>query len=220
MKNYKRLGFTLAETLITLSIIGALALIVLPGIIKDTMNRTMISAIKGTMTNLNDAVNTEIVNKRVTTLKDTDIHKDPEKFFKTHLAAIKTAPNNSLFANGYKTIDGSTIGVASMRASANLKNGVTLGIRSFPNSVSYFVFIDTNGKREPNIAGIDFFKVLLLVSDQTNGERAGDVACSVSHVYAYDYLVSDCKRYGGDSCYCALERSGFDHKYLEYSYMY
>ena len=217
MKNNKRLGFTLAETLITLSIIGTLALIVVPGLIKDTMNRTMISAVKSTATDLNDAINTELVNKRAVSIKDTDIYKDPVNFLKTYLSPIKTAEDNSLFAPKYKTINGISGNTQVMNASATLKNGVSVGIKTISGGAMFFMFIDVNGLKEPNVFGVDYFPILLQTENSpATGVHAGDLGCSA----ATHTSIASCKSGGSFYCYCALERSGFDHKYLEYSYMY
>ena len=43
MTKINKKGFTLSEALITLSVIGTLALLVLPGIIKDTTNKASIA---------------------------------------------------------------------------------------------------------------------------------------------------------------------------------
>lgn len=219
MKIFKRWGFTLSEALITLSIIGVLAIIVLPGLIKDTMNRSMISTLISTVTNLNDAVNTELVNKRALVIIDTDIYNDPVDFFKTYLSPIKTASDNSLFASSYKTINGTSSLTSSMSASANLKNGVVVGIYA-PSSnkdSSYFpMYIDINGKKGPNIQGMDYFMVYLRAkSDKETGDHAGDIGCSSVNDPAY--LISNCKESGDNYCYCALERTGFDYKYLDYA---
>ena len=49
-------GFTLSEVLITLTVVGVLAALVIPGLIKDTTNRAMISSLQGTVGNITNAV--------------------------------------------------------------------------------------------------------------------------------------------------------------------
>ena len=214
MKKNRNKGFTLSEALITLSIVGILAVIILPGLIKDSMNRAMVSSLKGVITNLNDAINTELVNKRALTLKDTDFYKDPNKFLRT-LDAIKIVSNNSLFASSYKTISGNSSNTAAMDASATLKNGATLGIIK-NNTGNSQIYIDTNGQKGPNIFGLDCFVVTIVTQNDTaKGDHAGDIGCTT----AESSSISSCKS-DGTTCYCALERSGFDYKYLELTDIY
>lgn len=214
MKNKKNIGFTLSEALITLSIVGVIAIIVLPGLIKDSMNRGMVSTLKSTVTNLNDAINTELVNKRALSLKDTDFYKDSDKFLRT-LDTTKVASNNSLFPSSYKTISGSSVSTEAMDASAVLKNGALLGIIK-NNEGNSRMYIDANGKKGPNIFGLDCFIVTIITqSDTAKGDHAGDIGCTTDASSS----IATCKS-SGTTCYCALERSGFDYKYLDYTDIY
>lgn len=80
MIKIKKDGFTLSEVLITLTIVGVLALLIVPGLIKDVNNKAMMSLLQGTVTNINDIVQTELVNTRARKLSDTDIYNNPRKF--------------------------------------------------------------------------------------------------------------------------------------------
>lgn len=214
MKNDEKIGFTLSEVLITLSIVGVLAAIVLPGLIKDTMNRSRISALKSTIANINDAINSALVEKRVMTLNETDFYLNPVKFLKS-LEAKETAEDNSLFESSYKTIQGSATDTSTMDASGVLKNGVTIGIKKGDATRSY-MYVDTNGKKGPNIHGIDYFVMAVTNKNSLgSGAHAGDIGC----VSGSTTSLETCKTSGG-SCFCVLERSGFDYKYLDYSDIY
>lgn len=220
MKKSNHKGFTLSETLITLSIVGILAVLVIPGLIKDSINRAMVSTLKSTVANLNDAIENEIINKRALNMEDTDLYKAPDKFLKNFDISEIAINNkaNSLFAGSYKTISGNSSNITKMKASATLKNGVVIGIpESYdPESKSRGIYIDTNGKKGPNIYGVDCFIVYIInKSDTAKGFHAGDVGCAT----LYSTRIEACKTTGAN-CYCALERTGFDPKYLEYTDVY
>ena len=214
MKIYKNNGFTLSETLITLSIVGVLALIVVPGLIKDTMNRATISMVKSAVTNISDAINNELVKTRAISILETDIYLDPVKFLKT-LDVKNTESSNSLFPSKYKSINGTIADTPEMDASASLKNGVTFGIIKNETGNSQ-MYIDTNGKKGPNIYGVDCFIVTIInKNNDATGDHIGDVGCSA----ADETDLATCKE-DGSTCFCALERSGYDHRYLELTDIY
>lgn len=212
MYSIKRKAFTLSEALITLAIVGVLATLVIPGLLRDTTNKALIAQIQGTVTTLNDSIQNELVKTRAIKITDTDIAKDPVKYLKT-LDTVSVSNNSSAFANKYKTLNGGEREVDSMSASAVLKNGVSIGILPDTSNPYSKVYIDANGKKEPNIHGVDYFVLSLIdKNDKTTGDHAGDIGCRTA---AIETNISDCKSGGGMACFCALERSGFNHNYLK-----
>ena len=62
MIKIKKDGFTLSEVLITLAVVGTLAVMVLPGLIKDANNKAMVTLLQSTLSNISSAIQTEVVN--------------------------------------------------------------------------------------------------------------------------------------------------------------
>ena len=83
MIKIKKNGFTLSEMLITLSVVGLLGVLILPGLIKDTTSKASITLLQSTVSNINDAVQNEIIRTRATNLVNTYIFSDTEKFLKS-----------------------------------------------------------------------------------------------------------------------------------------
>ena len=52
MIKIKKDGFTLSEVLITLAVVGTLAVMVLPGLIKDANNKAMVTLLQSTLSNI------------------------------------------------------------------------------------------------------------------------------------------------------------------------
>lgn len=229
MIKIKKNGFTLSEMLITLSVIGLLGALVLPGLIKETTNKASITLLQSTVSNINDAVQNEIMKVRATNLKDTNFYNDKVKFLNT-MDTAESGTGNSHFPPGniYKTIDGTQITTAtnSCLASAILKNGAAICMSSGTFSaginpqVPYQpICIDINGKHGPNISGVDLFCISVIMASNPNEElHIGDVGgLRVKSDDATNYK-SKCRTSTNidspRSCYILLEQSGFDHNYL------
>ena len=57
----KKYGFTLSETLITLTIVGVIAILVVPGLIKDMTDKSRMTLLQGAISNINSMVQNEMV---------------------------------------------------------------------------------------------------------------------------------------------------------------
>ncbi len=69
MIKIKKNGFTLSEMLITLSVVGLLGVLVLPGLIKDTTSKASITLLQSTVSSINDAVQNEIMKPELQLFK-------------------------------------------------------------------------------------------------------------------------------------------------------
>jgi prepilin-type N-terminal cleavage/methylation domain-containing protein len=221
MRNTFKKGFTLSEMLITLTVVGALAILVLPGLIRDTTNRAQISLLQSSVESLNTAVQNELTRTRATNIIDTNIYNKPETFLKT-LDVSKTTttcPTSGYFATTYKNMSGTSIGAPSCNAAAVLKNGVVIGILN--QETSSVIAIDVNGDKDPNIIGIDYFDLeLTWATDNNTGKHLGDIGGSTFNNQAassddLETLKAKCISGGSAACYFALEQSGFDYNYLK-----
>ncbi len=231
MIKIKKAGFTLSEALITLSIIGVLAALVLPGMIKDATNRANIALVQGTVSVITDAVANEMVRTRAVNLKDTYLFSDAEKFLKT-LDCAKTNKNGQMLfkaPNQYKTVNGNTqnLYTGNVSASAILKNGVGIAItpktgKENIDGTDYAdpyvtVVIDINGNKEPNIIGVDVFELRIInyTSTSGNGTHVGDVGSADYSDRTPAQVKANCLGGSIKECYYLLEHSGFDPNYLK-----
>ncbi len=231
MIKIKKNGFTLSEVLITLAIVGALAALVLPGLIKNTQSKAMISLLQGTISNLNDAVQNELVRSRSSNITDTLMYTNPQKFLtdsfdvKTVCATGENTPCRG--PQNYRNLSGGTSGVGRLHP-VLLKNGVSIDLMpgSENDDNSILVSIDINGGKEPNVVGVDLFYLFISgKTDVANGLHMGDVRGFLQKGIGDDALtVSNarlkeaCIAGWGSPCYLLLERSGFDPDYLNKDY--
>jgi prepilin-type N-terminal cleavage/methylation domain-containing protein len=175
IKNNK--GFTLAEVLITLLIIGVIASIVIPGLIADTQQAEYKTAWKKAYADLSQST-ARIVADNGGSLKglftnDNSVRNN----YSAYLSYTKSCdyPNN--FGNCWHKMDGDC---KNLKGTANsgwgsgsgliLNNGSLVRFRfnqSDCNDTSYTVpicghiIIDINGFKSPNVTGKDIFAVYI-----------------------------------------------------------
>lgn len=236
MIKIKKNGFTLPEVLITLAIVGSLAALVLPGLIKDTQTRAMIALLQGTVVHLNDAVQTEFSRSGAKNIKDTLMWTDQKAFFaKSFDVAVncEAKTNTPCLGSAYKNINAGSYSIG-YKTPTLLKNGVSIDmVPGSDNNANdnILVIIDLNGGKDPNIVGVDVFHIWIMgKSDPDKGVRLGDVRGSLKDPDPDDpdgveassvtnsQLQTSCKSGDPSACYLLLERSGFDPKYLDNTY--
>lgn len=225
MIKIKKDGFTLSEVLITLAVVGTLAVMVIPGLIKDASNKAMVALLQSTVSNISSAIQSEVVNTRTSNLEDTDIVKNTEAFLKKYLnvkrvctnanPCMYTSSNTDSKYRTFNTLGGGTIAASSYSTIVLLQNGVAVGIQPEEDG-EITLAIDLNGLTEPNTVGIDRWifdiqKKTDLNSDPPThaGEMGGRDKFSTTAT-----LKTQCKRGYAPGCYTLLERSGFDPDYI------
>lgn len=222
MIKIKKDGFTLSEVLITLAVVGTLAVMVLPGLIKDANNKAMVTLLQSTLSNISSAIQTEVVNTRTSNLEDTDIIKNPEAFFKKYLdvkrvctnanPCMYTSTNSDSKYKNYNTLNGGTISASSHNTTILLNTGVAVGVQG--NTIA----IDLNGLSDPNTVGIDRWIFDIQKKTDLNADpptHAGEMGGRESYKNASKAtLKSNCRGGIAPACYTLLERSGFDPDYI------
>ena len=148
-----RIGFTLAEVLITLGVIGVVAAMTLPKLVQNYQKYKTVNQLKKSYTILNQAFKmSEIDNdtyENWTLIGDEFTTKEfAEKYFKPYLKVIKTCNNPISCYNGTNPLRASAFGLV-------LNDGSYVWFRT-KNSVP-LVTVDINGIVRPNIYGRDMF---------------------------------------------------------------
>ena len=220
----KKLGFTLSETLITLTIVGVVAVLVLPGLIKDSTDKARIALLQSTISSIDTAIQQEITRTGARDLKSTKL-KNPSEFLnKLDTAEVKNNTDAYKHSKKIKTINGEekddTYASSEAVGSAKLKNGAS--VYMLRDASIYRLFIDVNGNKEPNIIGIDIFSDIdIFPFSSTGGTGTNFIQYHIGdigncHSFSDTALTKDtCKNGNGGVCYCLLEQSGFDPHYLD-----
>ena len=170
-------GFTLAEVLITLGIIGVVAAMTLPTLIQNHQKRSLEVATQKFYSTMSQAVKKYMADEGVDDLRNTPLASDnyedydsPEaiasirNFVTKYLKVVEECDHeaNNCFAPTYKSWDGSapdynftTEANLSERRDYVLADGAV--IRIGYNTSPIALFVDVNGKKGPNRVGYDLW---------------------------------------------------------------
>lgn len=171
---FKYKGFTLAEVLVTLGIIGVVSAMTIPTLMQNHQRKVYVTQLHKVYTeftqaavmilNDNNAINLSEAGlgssaQNVTTKSETFI----KKYFKV-LNDCGSGSATPCFADSYKTLSGENVGTTwSSCHSFALANGASVCMSGFHDGMAY-ILVDTNGSSGPNIAGRDYW-VLALYND-------------------------------------------------------
>lgn len=166
-------GFTLAEVLITMSIVAVVALMTVPTIVKNYRYKTYAATLKQVVSQLEDAIKSSMADEKADTFmqstggvassctagKETGSCYLFLKYIKYVLACSSSTDKRCVSESGYKSISGAYANNIFGGNCYKLMNGATVCLTyndRGQNSITYFA-IDVNGPGQPNIAGIDIF---------------------------------------------------------------
>ena len=207
-------GFTLAEVLITLVIIGVIAAMTIPTLMNKTNNQELVSRAKKTYSTLAQATQKIIAeegNPRADiggwATDNTAIYN----LYKKHLSkAVDCNPGQSCFSVSHVGMDGTGAGTdnynmtGSSRGKLILADGAIVNFHYYHNncspgqlsdetSVCAYIHVDVNGAKGPNVWGRDAFRYYI----SENGFGAS--GC--------DYDSTNCPNVkGGQACSCVVLR--------------
>lgn len=239
----KKIAFTLSEVLITLSIVGVVAILTVPNITKNIYTKTDIVNLQSSLKNLTDSVKSMMVNERVTHIQDSPISTEDQDlldgFYNKYLKVNRFCEElTDCFASNYKAINGDDINFAHQVTSSieeNFNKPVILpsGVSvlygtardQFVYTNDYFLdtngnylnifILDVNGVKPPNMMGVDMFTFAL--SDRGDIGYLGVVPEDVD---GWNDLRETC-RSGEDyglSCAYLLQDGNWDPKIITQKY--
>ena len=148
-----KIAFTLAEVLITLGVIGVVAAMTMPTVIKNYQKKVTVERLKSTYSLLYQAVRmSENDNGTLDTWEIPaeseayDVGKGfAEKYFTPYLKKTKECRRKDCFSEYAHHLDGKTVKNTSDRYALQLANGVVIDF--FPRNKLCEIYIDINGKQ-------------------------------------------------------------------------
>ena len=165
MKNKKPSGFTLAEVLITLAIIGVIAAISVPSLIQKTNQAELITAWKKNYATLSQALS-QLDFDSGNVMSYTKSHGSLKPALQNYLKGIKDSNNAGLYTAAdirgiYTDLSGANLnGTASLMDDGQiiLNSGAIIYIENSPSTkTNLMIWVDVNGEKKPNIIGKDLF---------------------------------------------------------------
>ena len=177
-------GFTLAEVLITLGIVGVVAALTLPNMIKNHQKRVMVTQLQRTYNAIVNAMPSYMDDVHATSLYDTDAfnrNRNPKDVtplvnfvkdnFKTSKICTADTPGGTAACYGdeYRRLSGTVLNGFGGDVCTILKTGATVCFyRQWDKNDFPYVNIDVNGPQGPNVWGRDAY--------QMEFNNAGDIA--------------------------------------------
>lgn len=162
-------GFTLAEVLVTLGIIGVVSAMTLPTLVKNHQRQVYVTQLQKVYNELSQAFEQIITDSNAVNLRESKLEQDGiENFFRNYFKTVNicnTSPQEC-FADEYKNINGTALRTRSILGSNNeviavtLASGASVWMRQTAPG-NYYVYTDVNGKSGPNIFGRDLFDFLV-----------------------------------------------------------
>lgn len=162
----KKLGFTMAELLITMGIIGVVAMLTMPTFITNVNNRINVTKLKTVYAQLEDAFKQVLMDKDVQSFDETtDV--DEYTIFTGYMHVVSVCNKSAdCIAEDYKSIKSKNVDISDVNTFANLPNGTVMGLSLGDNG--WTVLLDTNGKSAPNVAGRDLFAMQIDLKGNIN----------------------------------------------------
>ena len=178
MTNFnKRCAFTLSELLLSLIIVGVVAIITVPVLINNVQKKVFATQVKNMVANIEQVAQDELITHRTRDLINTDFADAAKLLSNNHFQISKTCINSTdASVNCWKTnVTGKdkvtyhylnrSIGAFNPSSTRTiiLKNGAILLMMpiSLADNVSGDIvatfYIDVNGNDKPNVAGRDFY---------------------------------------------------------------
>ena len=164
-----RSGFTLAEVLVTLGVIGVVAVMTIPTLVTSYQKQGYVAALQKNYSMLSQAMEQYLSDQRVERLKETELSTldGVGKFLNDYFKVTKDCGSgqgsvaacfgkNTYPKWNYKT----TTSNIPAGYCVILANGAAISMqaeRGTNGQANVFLYIDVNGKKGPNIAGRDLF---------------------------------------------------------------
>ena len=182
-----RKGFTLNELLVAMAIIGLLLILAVPRIYTNIDKRTKVAALQRVNMVLDNAVGTLMMNQMAKSIKMTPLFEENDpledpynmetaigSFFNTYLDVKRDCglTVSDCLAPAYKNLQGDDVTIPE-DADADayctiISSGAAICIApayedsSTPKKLyPAKIWVDTNAKRRPNVAGRDFFRFIV-----------------------------------------------------------
>ena len=176
-KGMRKWGFTLAEVLITLGIIGVVAAITMPTIVQNQQKRSLEVATQKFYSTMLQAIKQYMADEGVEDLRNSPLNADKwsdeeianayehwTKFMNKYFKVVKICDEEQgCFTFPYRYFDGTVAEANEIGYDQNyvLADGMVIGVLPSVTANPATITVDVNGKKGPNRVGYDIWSLSL-----------------------------------------------------------
>lgn len=202
----KKNAFTLTELLVSLFILGTIAVFAIPPLMSDIHTKIYLNLLKNMSVTIEQLAVDQMLNKKARKLSDTDFGSAATLLTTNHFAVVNES-DAGLLTSTYKSMNNVNIGMEDdlNKRSILLKNGVIISYIPTDNSndIAGTFIMDVNGNDGPNVIGKDFF-----IFDITQkGKIIPNNGALPEEVSLLEYCMSGNAR----SCYAYVINNGWKY---------
>ena len=186
-------GFTLAEVLVTLGIIGVVSAMTVPTLMQNYQRKSYVTQLHKVYNELSQAVVMYQTDRNAVNLTEAGLNSLDaiSNFFKNYFKVVQDCGNDSTpcFADSYKKISGVDSQFYCNNNCIVLASGASIGtnneLRDGQTIIAQIV-VDVNGQKGPNVFGRDAFSLFLY----KNGVIDDLIGADVSDDENYDWGIA------------------------------
>ncbi len=208
----KKSGFTLAEVLITLVIIGVIAALTLGTVVSNTSKKQLESQIKKFHAQFANAIQLYMVDNEIDKFSDDGSDFDREEFVNNYLKYTTKCymDDGECFADEYIISPDRDPAEKPLRTGYKLADGSVFG---WPYVPGYLTF-DVNGSKKPNKAGQDLWAFYIHTDGSIDGAEITPAVKKSSTASGLNDLVNqgyqdNCPKNQYASCFAYLIRNDY-----------
>lgn len=162
-------GFTLAEVLVTLGIIGVVSAMTVPALIQNHQRKAYVTQLHKFYNELSQALTQYQTDNNAVNLKEAGLNSQAgvnsfiKKYFKI-VAECDTISMSPCFAETYKKMNGlelkftnDTEGIYTLASGQSIRVSYSGGVYT----ITAGIIVDVNGQKGPNIQGRDVFEIFI-----------------------------------------------------------
>lgn len=181
-----RKALTIGELLITMAIIGVIAMLVLPGFLKDYHNRLYTTRLKKSYEQISDALERASIDSNVSYFSQTKYVTNTQEFLQNYFKVSKKMAG-AAFADSYRMLsnvannEGFAITDNIKGATIKLQGGETISMECESISVCT-VLLDINAADGPNVGGRDLFTFKIDATKNEIYDGSTATACGLDNL--------------------------------------
>ncbi|OLA77448.1 MAG: hypothetical protein BHW55_04395 [Candidatus Melainabacteria bacterium 35_41] len=231
-------GFTLAEVLVTLGIIGVVSAMTVPSLMQNYQRQSYVTQLHKVYNELNQAGMSFINSKNALNMKEAGFSGNEGTFLSSNFKVVKDCGNkpDTCFADTYNSMGGKKIehiitntmskcvviaSGAAMCLGSAVETGLGIDGKGTWSYGAARVYVDINGRQGPNILGRDFFDFVINDDGSVGGLQSlhgssmdSELATLKTHCSSYEKpLASQQLTENDGACFNYLLKNNWEMDY-------